>query len=311
MRVVFIGTPCFAVPSLVALHNSAHQVELVVTRGASLQGRDRILTDPPIAVKAKGLFIPVVQPVDINAKSSVDEIFACMPDVLVVVAYGAILKGRLLSTSVHGAINVHPSILPHYRGPSPIQTSIASGDSETGVTVLKMDRSIDGGAIYGSYRTSIASTMTTAELSRKLSGQGADLLVRTLDKLEAEGISPVPQDDSIATFTKALRKEDGKIMWLASAIDIYNKWRAYHPWPGIYSYVGDKVVKILDCRVVDETYATPVGSARFTGNEIFVTTGHQLLAISVLQVAGKKAQSAAEFSRGYAKLLDLIWGDVE
>tara|TARA_Y100000590_G_scaffold303119_1_gene341740 strand:- start:2338 stop:3273 length:936 start_codon:yes stop_codon:yes gene_type:complete len=311
MKVVFIGTPCFALPSLVALHNSTHQVELVVTRAARPQGRGRILTDPPVAVKAKELFIPVMQPVDINVNSSVDDIFACVPDVVVVVAYGVILKERLLSTAMHGAINVHPSILPRYRGPSPIQTAIASGDSETGVTVLKMDQSLDGGAIYGFCTTRIANTTTTAELSRELSGRGADLLVRTLDNIEREGVSPVPQDNSIATFTRTLRREDGEVAWLDSAIDIYNKWRAYQPWPGLYSYVGDKTVKILDCRVVDENCASPVGSVRFTGDELFVTTGQQALAISVLQVAGKKAQSAAEFSRGYPKLLDLTWGTRE
>lgn len=245
MKTVFFGTPEFAVPTLRAMTENGYRPDLVVTQPARPVGRGRKLQDPPVAVWARANGLDVRQPEKVKEAAFMEEMAALEPDVAVVVAFGQIFRRSLLELPKHGCINVHASLLPLYRGAAPIQAAIAEGDAVTGVTTMKMDVGLDSGPMLLKAELEIGPTETSAELAPRLAELGADLLVETLNALAAGTLSEEAQDADQATFAPRLTKADGQVDWQLPAETIYNRLRAFTPWPGQATVLDEKPLKIL------------------------------------------------------------------
>lgn len=283
MRIVFLGTPEFAVPTLEAAARS-HDVALVVAQPDKRAGRGLQLQSPAIAQKAKELGLPLAQPAKI--RDAVAEIHALKPDFGVVVAYGKILPPELLRIPF---INVHASILPKYRGAAPIQRAIEHGETETGVAIMRVDEELDHGPILSIEKTAIGADEHAPSLSNRLSKIGAKLLLRTL----ASEMRETPQDHSQSTHAPKIEKSEGEIRWSDSASTIYNKFRAFDPWPGVFR--GD--LKLIEIAPADAS-GKPGEILSIDDRAVTVATGNGALELIVLQRAGKARQRAAEFARG-------------
>lgn len=250
MRVVFFGTPDFALPTLRRLVSGRHEVVLVVTRPDKPVGRRQEITPPPVAVTARKLGLPVLQPKSLKADGVVSELAAAGADAGVVVAYGRLIPPRVLELFPGGVLNVHPSLLPRHRGPSPIQWAIACGDRETGVTTMLLDEGMDTGPILLQRRVSIGPRETAEELAPRLAELGAELMVDTLDGLEAGSLEPRPQPQRGATVTPMIRRDFGEVDWTLPAQRIFDRLRAFTPWPGLYTEFRGGRLKIHGLEVV-------------------------------------------------------------
>jgi methionyl-tRNA formyltransferase len=235
MNVVFFGTPEFAVPTLEKLAESRHEVSLVVSRPDRKVGRRQILTSPPVIVTARALQIENLQPKSLKSESIDDRIRGLGADVAVVVAYGKMIPERLLATTQHGFVNLHPSLLPRHRGPSPIQWALVCGDRATGVTTMQIDEGMDTGPILLQSRVPIETDETAEMLGPRLAEIGGDLVVRTLDELEEGSLTPRPQPADGANTTPMLRRNFAKIDWSMPARQLANRLRGFTPWPGLYT----------------------------------------------------------------------------
>ncbi len=300
MRVVFMGTPEFAVPALRALLDARHQVVAVVTRPDAPQGRGRVLAPSPVKAAALAHELRVLQPARVNAPESVAEIAACEPDVLVVVAFGAILKAPLLAVPRVAALNVHPSLLPALRGPAPAQRAVYAGLSWTGISVQYMSEALDAGDILLQRAEPVGAEETAGELLARLSVPSAELLVESLRALGAGSAPRVAQCHEEATFAPVLTKDDGAIDWTLDAFTLAARVRGVTPEPGARTCVAGKDVLVHRVRPLD---ALPGGESgviedvtRTDG--IVVRTGKGRLAIGELQAAGRRALSGWEFARG-------------
>ena len=283
MRIVFLGTPDFAVPTLDALAR-AHEIALVVAQPDKRAGRGLQLQSPAVARHAKELGLPLAQPAKI--REALPQIQALKPDIGIVVAYGKILPADLLKIPFY---NVHASLLPKYRGAAPIQRAIEHGESETGVTIMRVDEELDHGPVLAMERTPIGSDEHSPSLASRLSKIGADLLLRTLGGDMRETV----QDHSRATIAPKIDKSEGEIRWTDSAASIYNKFRAFDPWPGVFR--GD--MKLIEIEPADG--AGKAGEIlAIDGRTVTVATGAGALRLIVLQRAGKSRQRAAEFAHG-------------
>jgi methionyl-tRNA formyltransferase len=249
MRLVFMGTPDFAVPSLRALKDE-HEIFLVVTQPDRPAGRGRKLSPPPVKVEALKSGIPVIQTDNANDPDVLAQIQEMRPQVIVVVAYGCILKKALLRTPSMAPVNLHASLLPKYRGMSPINRVIMDGRKTTGVTTMKMDAGVDTGPILLQKRIKIGPTQTAGELSDVLAEVGAELLLETVNKMEAGKIRATPQDDSKSSYAKRLRKSDGVVPWNRVPATVVNHVRGVTPWPGATTYIDGAVLKLLETAVV-------------------------------------------------------------
>lgn len=308
MRLVFLGTPEFAIPSLAGLHRS-HEIGLVITRPSRPVGRKQTLTPPPVFEEADRLGLERIQPGDVNSPEVVDRIRSIKPAGLVAVAYGRIIGNALLHIAPHGVLNVHPSLLPRHRGASPVNGAILAGDSETGVTIMRMDEGLDTGPILMQRSTSIGSNETAEDLELRLAVAGAELLVETLGRLDRGPLEPRPQDDAMATMTRPLKRSDGEINWQKTAEEIYRLWRALHPWPGIHTSAGRQTLKILKCSISGETECSgPRGRARFSKGSLIVTAGDGCLDIARIQPEGRKPMNGADFAIGYSAAITAVWG---
>ena len=245
MRLVFMGTPHFAIPSLKKLLGSSHPIVVVFTQPDRPSGRGERISAPPVKVLAEQHGIPVHQPEKLKEeiwKKTFQQIHA---DALVVVAFGKILPRWLLEIPPLGAFNLHASLLPKYRGAAPVQWAIANGESETGVTTMKLDQGMDTGDILLQERVRIAPQETAVDLQERLAGVGADLLLQTINLLESGGLHPMNQNPAFATYAPSLKKEDGLIRWEQwTAQEIYNRIRAFNPWPGTYTLINGQVLRI-------------------------------------------------------------------
>ncbi len=298
-RVVFMGTPEFAIPTLERLI-AQHQVAGVVTQPDREAGRGRQVSHSPVKRLALAHGLPVLQPKSLRREpEAVERLRSLMPDVIVVAAYGLILPQAVLDIPTHGCLNVHASLLPKYRGASPIAGAILGGETETGITIMLMDAGMDTGPILAQVRAPIYPDDTTGTLEPRLARLGADLLAETLPRWLGGAITPRPQDNSQATYTRLLSKEDGQIDWTEPADLIARKVRAYNPWPGTYTIWAGNLLKILEAEAVPnppalaqpgEVLADPMGVA--------VGTGEGLLRLKTVQLAGKRAMDAAKFARG-------------
>ncbi len=299
MRIVFFGTPELALPSLEAVAGR-HEVLAVVCQPDKPGRRGNRPLPPPTKTWAVDHGIEVNQPTKLNDGSFEAWLREKAPEVCVLVAYGRILKQGILDVPPHGFLNVHPSLLPRWRGPSPIQTAILRGDEETGVTIMRLDAGTDTGDTLISRSIPIDPEDTTESLSKKLAQVGAGLIVEALELVERGEAVFVPQDNDIATHTKMFEKDDARIHWHMRAEDIHNMVRAFQPWPVAYTVLDGEVLRIHKARVADDTPEAPDGTVIGVGeNEIRVATGDGTLAIERVQAPGKRAMSAGEFVRGH------------
>lgn len=307
MKIVFIGTPEFGAIILEGLIKANFGPVLVVTAPDKPVGRKQILTPPLVKAIAQKYNIPIAQPEKIgNFKLEIGNL---QPDLIIVAAYSQILPKKILEIPKYGCLNVHPSFLPKYRGASPIQYAILNGDTETGVTVMLMDEKMDHGPIISSSFFPI-SKIAYEELSKELANLGAELLVETLPKWAEGKIKPEPQDDSKATYTKILKKEDGRIDWKKSVEEIERQIRAFNPWPGTFALFDGKNFKILKAEVLKQTKNGPFGEPGKTflapDDKIAVQTGKDYLIIEKLQLEGKKSISSKEFLMGHQNFIGAV-----
>lgn len=296
-KIIFWGTPLFALASLEAL-NELGLLRAVVTRASQPAGRGRQISDSPIKTWADQHNLPVLAPVKLDG-NFVTEIKKYLPATFVIVAYGKIIKQDILDLSELPAINLHPSKLPEFRGPSPIQSVILTGQKNTAVTIMQLDAQMDHGPILAQEDIDITEGDNFLSLSEKLSQRGAGLLKKIIPEYLNGHIKPVAQDDSRATFCHLIQKEDGLIDWSAPAEVIINKIRAYNPWPSAYSKVSGVDFKIFVAKISDKKLK--VAEIEIQRDQFFVGTGTLAIEILELQVAGKKIMAAADYIRGLRK----------
>jgi len=302
MRIVFMGTPDFAVPSLRHVHASTYEVVLVVTQPDRPAGRGRRLSPPAVKTAAAEMGLPVHQAESVNTPEFAERLRGLAPDVLVVVAFGQILNSEILSVPGKGAVNVHGSLLPAYRGVAPINWVIVNGETETGVTTMFMARRVDAGEIILRRATPIGERETAGELYERLSAMGAELLVETLDLIERGEAPREPQDPGLASYARKLSKQDGVIDWTRPAADVHNHIRGMTPWPGARTTYRGKPLTVLRARIgaTDGTVGRPgevVSIDEKLGIEIAVGGGSVWL--EQLKPSGKSAMDADAFVRGY------------
>lgn len=299
MKVVFMGTPDFAVDTLKEIIKAGHEVAAVVTQPDKAQGRSGALKMPPVKETAVANGIKVYQPVKLRTSEVVSEIEKIAPDVIVVVAFGQILPKTVLDIPKYGCVNVHASLLPKYRGAAPIQWAVINGDKESGVVTQRMDEGIDTGEILMTEKDTLAPDETGGSLFDRLAKMGAKLLVRTLEGLEAGTIVPTPQGEG-ATYAAKLEKSSGHIDFTQSAIKIERLVRGLDPWPCAYTYLDGKILKIW-AAAVDAGYEggeAPGTVYKIDKKNIYVAAGEGGLIIKELQLEGKKRMDTESFLRG-------------
>lgn len=297
-----MGTPEFAAPSLKALIDNDYDVAAVYTQPDKEAGRGRQITSSQVKELALSLGLEVVQPETLKEESVLSHISRSDLDLIVVAAYGRIIPSEILRIPRFACINVHPSLLPLYRGSSPIATAILQGDEFTGVTIMLMDKGMDTGPILTQRTAAISVEDTTGSLTDKLAHIGAQLLVETLPKWLNGKITPLPQDNSMASYTKVISKEDGKLDWCLTALELWRQVRAFDPWPGCYAKWQGKRLKVVEAKPLSEenseetgrVMALPQGAQSIVG----VKTRDGILGLIRIQLEGKRVMSAEEFIRG-------------
>ena len=298
-RIIFMGTPEFAVPSLKALHDYHYDVLAVVTKPDRPTGRGRPMVGSPVKQAAATLRYPVLQPARVKEPWFVDKIIDLNPDLHVVVAYGHILPGSILSIPRLGAINVHASLLPTYRGAAPIQWAIINGRQETGVTTIWMDEGMDTGDILLTSKVLIGPEDTSQTLHCRLADLGAQLLIDTLSQLKSGHLVGTPQDKSEATYAPFLKKEDGRIDWTKDAKSLEAFIRGMNPWPGAFTFLFGKRLKILKAKDLQGGVREKPGTVLegFPG-DLNVATARGILALIEVQLESGKLLAVKEFLRG-------------
>ena len=307
-RVVFMGTPEFAVPTLWALAEH-QQVTGVVTQPDRQAGRGRTLVESPVKQVAMERGLPIFQPENLGGPEPLAHLAAWRPDAVVVAAFGQLLPVTVLDLPPHGCLNVHASLLPRYRGAAPIAAAILSGDAVTGITIMRMDEGLDTGPILAQVECPIAHDDTTGSMTSKLAALGADLLLKTLDGWLAGTVEARPQDDAQATYCSQLEKEDGLLDWLKPAAYLDRQMRACDPWPGAFTRWQGKRLKVLRARPLPgwQGKGQP-GQVLEIGKGIGVATGEGALELLEVQLAGKKPMPAAVFARGQRDLIGGLLG---
>ncbi len=297
-RIVFLGTPEFAVPSLLALL-AAHQVVGVVTQPDRPAGRGQRVVASPVKEAALAQGLPLFQPETLRSPEAVARLAAWQPEVMVVAAFGQILRPDVLALPPYGCLNVHASLLPRWRGAAPIPAAILAGDAAAGVTLMCLDEGLDTGPILAQAECPIAPDDTTATLTARLADLGAQLLVETLPGWLAGEVRPRPQDSSLATWCRPLRKEDGLLDWSRPALELDRRVRACDPWPGAYTTWQGQRLKVLRTRPHPAwAGAEPAGTVVALPDGAGVVTGQGLLELLEVQLAGKKPLAGGLFVRG-------------
>ena len=309
IRAVFMGTPDFALPALDALADAGCDIAAVYTQPDRRAGRGKRSTPSPVKQAALERGLPVYQPAslrrDPDARRQLSEL---APHLIVVAAYGLFLPAEILALPPLGALNIHPSLLPLYRGPSPVASAMLAGDATTGVSIILLDEGVDSGPILAQRETPIGERETAGALTARLFDMGAALLTETLPAWRARRIAPAPQDESRATITRLLSREDGAIDWHAPAAQIARQVRAYHPWPSAFTHWNGKLLKIIEARAVDMPADSAPGVALALPQGVAIATGEGALLPLTLQLEGRREVSAAEFTRGYPDFIGAILG---
>jgi len=298
LRIVFMGTPEFACPTLQMLIDRGENVVAAVTQPDRPKGRGQQMQPPPVKELAEKHGIPVLQPQKVRAAEAIEMIRALAPDLIVVIAFGQILPKALLDIPRHGCINVHASLLPRYRGAAPINWCIINGETETGITTMMMDVGLDTGDMLLKKKIPIFSEDTASSLHDRLSVLGAETMSETLDLLREGELSPEKQDDSLSCYAPMLKKEMGEIRWDSSGSSIMNLVRGVTPWPGAYTKIDDKILKVHAVRAGSSAGSPGVIlAAGKDGIEAACADGS--IIIEELQLEGKKRLKAAEFLSGF------------
>jgi methionyl-tRNA formyltransferase len=299
LKVLFFGTPQFAVPTLDAILDSSHRVVAVVTQPDKPRGRGQKPTDAPVKARALEHGVPILQPTTLKDATVVDALAAVGADIGVVAAYGKILTEAVLAVPPRGLINVHASLLPRYRGAAPVHRAVIAGENRTGVTIMRVVKALDAGAMLATIERPIGPHDTSDEVERDLATLGAALLVRTLDRLALGPIEEAEQDDRLATYAHRLTKDDGLIDWNGSAAAIHNRVRGLHPWPHAFSYLGDqRLILLRTTWSPDPTDAAPGTIVSAHGDELRVATGAGTLLVLELQAEGRRAARTRDFLAG-------------
>lgn len=300
MKVIFMGTPDFAVGTLKALIESEHEVCAVVTQPDKQKGRGKAMQATPVKEAAAQAGIPVYQPRRVREPEFLRVLGEIEADVIVVVAFGQIIPKEILDMKRYGCINVHASLLPKYRGAAPIQWAVIQGEKESGVTTMQMDEGLDTGDILLQKVIPLDKKETGGSLFHKLDREGAALLLKTLEGLQNGGISPVKQGETTTEYAKMLKKEMGLIDWGKDAAEIERLIRGLDPWPSAFTRLDGRTLKIWQADVLEESTKEPPGTVtKVTKDAIQVQTGKGLLALKELQIEGKKRMDAGSFLRGY------------
>lgn len=302
MRLVFMGSPDFSVPSLRALA-SAYQVVGVVTQPDRPAGRGRALTPPPVKVAALNLGLSVFQPVRLRAPEATQVVAEWSPDLIVVAAYGQILRDSILNLPQHGCLNVHASLLPRWRGASPVQAALRAGDSVTGITIMRMDAGMDTGAILAQAPMPVGDSDTGGSLTARLAPLGASLLLETLPGYLEGNIASAPQDEALVTLAPLLTKEDGRLDFLHRAVELERQIRAYDPWPGTFLEWHGRRIGVLRARAASSA-EVPAGRLTQLGGIPAVGTSEGVLVLEMVRPAGRQAVSGEAFLRGAPAFAD-------
>ncbi|WKZ47584.1 MAG: methionyl-tRNA formyltransferase [Anaerolineales bacterium] len=309
-KIVFMGSPEFALPSLRALSRGESQtrpyhVMGVITQPDRASGRGREIKMPPVKTLALELGIPVMQPEKLRAPEAMDQLRAWNPDLIVVAAFGQILKPDVLDLPRYGCLNVHASLLPRWRGAAPIQAAILHGDEETGVTIMKMDAGLDTGAMLAKRSLRVPSDGTAGSVTDALSHLGADLLIETLPRWLAGEITPEPQNESLSTYAPMLKKEEGRLDFTRDATELERQVRAFNPWPGAFMDFDGATLKIHRAHVASlppgegaGVRAPGVGQRLTLANQPAVGARSRVLVLDEVQPAGKKSMSGKSFLVG-------------
>lgn len=307
MRIVYMGTPDFAVPPIELLHKKGHEISYVVTQPDTVKNRGKKLSFSPVKEKAIELGIPVLQPEKIKKNEEFfEKIKEANPEVIVVAAYGKILPENILNLPPKGCVNIHGSLLPRHRGAAPIQAAVAAGDEETGITIMYMEKGLDTGDMIAKVSTPIGDK-TAGMLHDELAKAGAELLVEVLPKLGE--IKAEKQDDALSTYAPMISKADGHMDFTESPQTVERKIRAFDPWPGSYAFAGEKMYKIWAAEALEDSSDAKPGTVIGQGRDyIDVACGGNILRITQIQAPGKRRVSVGEFLKGNSIEIGTVLG---
>jgi methionyl-tRNA formyltransferase len=312
MKIVFLGTPEFAAPSLQGLIDEGYEIAAVYTRPDAPGGRGRALAASPVKLLAARYGLPVVQPRSLRKAEAQEELRRLTPDVIVVAAYGLILPQAALDIPRLGCVNVHASLLPRHRGAAPIAAAILAGDEFTGVSIMRLDADIDTGDVYSRSMVPIFEWDTAGTLSKRLAVVGAMALLDVLPQIERGSIPAMPQPDEGASYAPILSKEAGKIDWRKPATEIWRQARAFQPWPGAYTKWDGKLIKLIETTPIEMASSAHPGTVVELRSEssipFGVATGNGVLGIRRLQLEGKRPAAAGEFLRGQRGFIGAVLG---
>lgn len=299
MRIVFLGSPEFAVPSLVELQSAGHHIAAVFTQPDRPKGRSQQLTESPVKIAARRANLPVYQPERIRRPENVELLKSLSPELMVVVGYGQIIPQSIIDIPKHGILNVHASLLPKYRGAAPIQWAIASGETQTGITIMQIDAGLDTGDMLAKTSVDIGPDETAPEVAARLAPIGARLLVEVIDQITEGNPQEGKQNAAEATHAPILKREDGLINWSWTAQQIYNRLRGFTPWPGVYTTFRGQQLLILRARVAEQLHLSPY-TLHVEKRRLFVGCGNDTaLELLEVQLASKKRVSAEAFLHGH------------
>jgi len=310
MKVVFMGSPAFALPALQALMVNKYDISAVYTQPDKKTGRGQQVTACPVKQFAAGAGMRVIQPESFRDTGEVELLAGLTPDIIIVAAYGQILPEAVLQIPQHKCINIHPSLLPGYRGPSPVAAAILNGDAQTGVTIMLIERKVDSGPIVAQVPVSIRDDDTTGSLTGRLAKTGAELMLDTLPAWVSGTIQPLIQDESRASYTRMGEKEDGELDWKWPAVQLWRKVRAFNPWPGCYvKWMGSRIKIVTAVPLADtekgragQVIALPRGEV----TRVAVRTGEGLLGLVTVQPEGKREMTAGDFTAGHRNFVGSV-----
>lgn len=309
MRILFAGTPEFAVPALQALIGSSHQVIAVYTQPDRPAGRGRKLQQSPVKACALAAGVPVMQPINFKNPEDISTLQRWEADLMIVAAYGLLLPQAVLDAPILGCVNIHASLLPRWRGAAPIQRALLAGDDQTGITLMQMDAGLDTGDMLASASVGVAADATAADLHDSLKKLGADLLMEHLEDIGRGAVVPRAQNDALATYAHKLTKQEAAMDWSKPAVQLEREIRAFNPWPVSFSSVAGRLVKVWSADLIDTTTRNAPGRVLAHNNDgVRVCCGSGVLNIRELQFAGKKRCAAGQLAHS-TNLTDEIFGD--